>query len=163
VTKAGRTVGILLAVACTGCGRPEVVVEERTDETELVVEAVLRYEMGQFLGDVEPPVLACLEVSTEDGSDDPSAALLGRIQYSGKAVGRSECRVEPDGVVHEASGQPAVLIGAGPILWKDAGEVRVAGRYYRSSVSSALPTYRAVRETEGWVCLGPVIEGLPVQ
>jgi hypothetical protein len=138
-------------------------VGQRVDgQAESILEAVFVHQLRQFVETEESPVRVCVEISSRSGPTDPSPELLSRIRHPGGVVRRSECEVGAEGVVHRASGEPAVLIAAGPITWEAQDEATVPGRYFRSPASSALPVYSVVRETEGWVCLGPVIEGLPL-
>jgi hypothetical protein len=73
----------------------------------------------------------------------------------------SGCRTGRDGVT-TAAGEPAMVLGVGPIDWLRDDDALVRGRYFRTAAASASPLYRVVLENGRWRCLGPVIEGLPL-
>ncbi|HZN58471.1 MAG TPA: hypothetical protein VFD71_10395, partial [Planctomycetota bacterium] len=57
---------------------------------------------------------------------------------------------------------PAALLTSGPVRWIAADEAEVRGGFVRVRSSSQRPVYRVVREAERWVCLGPVVTGMPL-
>lgn len=57
---------------------------------------------------------------------------------------------------------PAALLTSGPIRWVAADEAEVGGGFTRSRASSSRPLYRVVHEAGRWVCLGPVVTGMPL-
>ena len=57
---------------------------------------------------------------------------------------------------------PAALLTSGPIRWIAADEVEVAGGFARTKSSTSRPTYRVVRDGGRWVCLGPIVTGMPL-
>jgi hypothetical protein len=50
-----------------------------------------------------------------------------------------------------------VILTAGVVERLGSDEARVRVAYFRSSLRSALPTYRVVREDGAWVSLGPIL------
>jgi hypothetical protein len=68
-----------------------------------------------------------------------------------------------DGEVYLAGSRvPAALLTSGPIRWIADDEAEVRGGFTRTRSSSLRPLYRVVRDGGRWVCLGPVVTGVPL-
>jgi len=136
----------------------------RTLRTEAVLEAVLRYQLDQLAGPSVPGSAApvCLEVVDGSGPGDPSARMLRRIGRIADVRAISACSVDDRRPRVTSTGEAAVVLGAGPVTWVRRDEARVRGLYLRTPASFARPEYRVVRERRRWVCLGPIVEGLPL-
>lgn len=149
----------ILAVACSA-GGGETAPEDRPATREAIQAAVVRYQYRQFVkGDDATAV--CLSVLANGEMGDPSSRLLRRLRDLPGIRPGSDCESRGDGVAVRETGEPAVRLTVGAISWKGDDDVQVAATYHRSHYSSARPTYRVVREREGWISLGPVMQ-LPV-
>ena len=150
---------VALSLACSSGG--ETAPRDPVVVREAIQAAVVRYQYRQFVYGTGETLAVCLSVQAEGRLTDPSARLLRRLKDLPGLKPGSECAVQADGAVVRASGQPAMRLTVGTITWQHADDVRVEATYDRGRFSSARPTYRVVREPEGWVSLGPVMQ-LPV-
>jgi hypothetical protein len=152
--NAGRVLAALLGLTGLACSLG-------TQKRDAVLGAVLAYELTQFADPGRPVV--CLQTNDGRQTLDPSPEVMADLARHATVHNASACRVEPSGVTVAASREPAVLLSAGPIDWVAEHEAQVAGAYVRSAASAARPTYRVVRGEGGrWVCLGPIVKGLPL-
>ncbi|HEX6740144.1 MAG TPA: hypothetical protein VF310_17820 [Vicinamibacteria bacterium] len=153
---------VVLAAAALACssGSGEATVHPAT-QREAIVAAVVRYQYRQFVYDTGEKLALCLTVEGEDGPGDPGPRLLKRLKSLPGLRPGSECSSDGEQVVVTETGAPALRLTVGAIQWKGSDDVQVASAYYRSAFSQARPTYRVVREHDGWVSLGPVMQ-LPV-
>jgi len=148
-----------LALACSsGSGAATA---DPAVQREAIAAAVVRYQYRQFVYGTGEKLALCLSVQGDDGPADPSPRLLKRLRTVPRLRPGSECSSLDDQVVVTETGEPAVRLTVGAISWKRSDEVQVDAAYYRSEYSQARPTYRVVREHDGWVSLGPVMQ-LPV-
>ena len=68
-----------------------------------------------------------------------------------------------DGEVYLAGSRvPAALLTSGPIRWIADDEAEVRGGFTRTRSSSRRTVYRVVHDGGRWVCLGPVVTGVPL-
>jgi hypothetical protein len=151
--------GLTLAVAALACssGSGEATVDPGV-QREAIAAAVVRYQYRQFVYDSGEKLALCLSVEGDDGPADPSPRLLKRLRSLPRLRPGSECSEgEGEQVVVTETGEPAVRLAVGAISWKLSDDVRVEAAYYRSPWSQARPTYRVVRDHDGWVSLGPVM------
>ena len=68
--------GVIAALAASACGSSVPVAQQAKAEGEPILEAVLVYQVSQFVEAEEPPVPVCLEINGDAGPMDPSADLL---------------------------------------------------------------------------------------
>jgi hypothetical protein len=50
-----------------------------------------------------------------------------------------------------------ITLVAGPIQWISDSEIRVKGMYRQRTGAGAAPSYRVVRESGRWTCVGPIL------
>jgi len=132
--------------------------------SEAVLEAVVLYQLAQFAepdGSGGPPPV-CLEIVDARGPGDPGSRLLRRVRKLADVRAISECTVVDQRATVSATGEAAIVLGAGPVVWVSRDEAKVRGHYRKTPTSFARPVYRVVLERRRWVCLGPIIEGTPL-
>ena len=152
-----RVFSFVVAAAGLGCGRPTTAPAD--DAASLVHAAVLRYEAKHFLGEERMPICVAIHGS----ADRVGARVREALQPTLLDVRLSEACAIVDGDVYLAGSRvPAALLSSGPIRWIAADEAEVSGGFTRARSSSQRPVYRVVREAERWVCLGPIVTGLPL-
>lgn len=146
-----------LAFAATvGGGRPPA---PESDVASLVHAAVLRYEAKQFLSEERLPMCVAIHGSS-DGID---ARVREALHLTLPDVRSSEACAIVDGEVYLAGSRvPAALLTSGPIRWIADDEAEVRGGFRRIRSSTQRPVYRVVRDGGRWVCLGPVVTGVPL-
>jgi hypothetical protein len=145
-----------LTLACSAGG--ETATPDGPVQREAIQAAVIRYQYRQFVYGTGEALAVCLSVEADGQMRDPGDRLLKRLQRLPGLRRGSECEVrEDDSVVVRASGEPAVRLTVGRITWAHPDDVRVEASYERTRFSTARPTYRVVREHDGWISLGPII------
>ena len=151
-------VSFAMAAAALACGVPAAPPPD-DHAASLVHAAVLRYEAKQFLA--EEPVPMCVTVvGSEAGMD---ARVRAALHPTLPDVRPSDACAIVEGDVYLAGSRvPAALLTSGPIRWIAADEAEVGGGFTRSRASSSRPLYRVVHEAGRWVCLGPVVTGMPL-
>jgi hypothetical protein len=147
----------LVAVAAgVACSRPPA---SEGDVTSLVHAAVLRYEAKQFLSEDDLPTC----VSIHGSPDGMDARVREALHPTLPGLRSAEACAVVDGDVYLAGSRvPAALLISGPIRWIAEDEAEVHGGFTRTRSSSRRPLYRVVREGGRWVCLGPVVTGVPL-
>jgi hypothetical protein len=150
---------VALSLACSTGG--ETAPRDPAVVREAIQAAVVRYQYRQFVYGTGESLAVCLSVQEKGQMGDPGDRLLRRLKNLPGLKRGSECALEANGFVVRATGAPAVRFTVGAITWQHADDVRVQATYDRGRFSSARPIYRVVREPEGWVSLGPVMQ-LPV-
>jgi hypothetical protein len=148
-------VAALLAggLACRHASAPEA------DVASLVHAAVLRYEAKQFMAEERLP--AC--VAIHGASDGSLSSLRDALRPSLPDVRPAEACAIVDGEVFlTGSRAPAALLSSGPIRWIADDEAQVTGGFARTRWSTTRSTYRVVLDGGRWVCLGPVVTGVPL-
>ena len=153
----GITAGVVAAVtAGLACGRSPA--PSPDDSAPLVHAAVIRYQAKQFLADERVPL--CVAIQGAGGTD---ARVRDALRPTVPDVRSAEACVIVDGDVYLAGSRvPAVLLTSGPIRWIAEDEAEVRGGFTRTRSSSQRPVYRVVRDGGRWVCLGPVVTGVPL-
>jgi hypothetical protein len=153
----GITAGVVAAVtAGFGCGRSPAPPPD--DSAPLIHAAVLRYQAKQFLSEERLPLCVALH-----GSTGVEARVRDALQPTVPDVRAAEACVIVDGDVYLAGSRvPAALLTSGPIRWIAEDEAEVRGGFTRTRSSSQRPVYRVVRDGGRWVCLGPVVTGVPL-
>jgi hypothetical protein len=102
--------------------------------------------------------------SVDPALDDASfRALREHFASDGVAVWRADqCDLTSEDVVLAGSRRAAALVQSGPVEPIGADEAHVRGGFRRRGRTPTRPTYRVVREGGRWVCLGPIITGVPL-
>jgi hypothetical protein len=153
LSRAWTLVALAAAVACSSPPAPD------GDAASLVHAAVLRYEAKQFLSEDHLPTCVAIQGSP-DGTDarvrDALHPMLPNIRFA------EACAVVDGDVYLAGSRVPAALLTSGPIRWIADDEAEVRGGFTRTRSSSHRPLYRVVRDGGRWVCLGPVVTGMPL-
>jgi hypothetical protein len=125
----------------------------------LIHAAVLRYEAKQCMSEERLPT--CIRIQGQAG--EIVAAVRDALHQSLPDIRSAEaCAIVEGDVFLAGSRVPAALLTSGPIRWIADDEVQVAGGFARTKSSTRRPTYRVVRDGGRWVCLGPVVTGLPL-
>ena len=155
----GITAGVVAAVtAGLGCARSPAPPATSDDSAPLVHAAVIRYQAKQFLSEERLPLCVAIQ-----GSAGVEARVRDALQPTVPDVRSAEACVIVDGDVYLAGSRvPAVLLTSGPIRWIAEDEAEVRGGFTRTRSSSQRPVYRVVRDGGRWVCLGPVVTGVPL-
>jgi len=147
---------VLACATAMACRHPAAL---EGDVAPLIHAAVLRYEAKQFMAGERLPT--CIRIHGHAG--ESVAAVRDALHQSLPDVRAAEACAIVEGDVYLAGSRvPAVLLTSGPIRWIAADEVEVAGGFERTRSSTSRPTYRVVREGARWVCLGPVVTGVPL-
>ena len=147
-----------VAAAGLGCGRAPAA-PPAEDTASLVHAAVLRYQARQFLSEDRLPMC----VSIQGAPDGTEARVREALHPTLPDARSSDSCALVDGDVYLAGSRvPAALLTSGPIRWIAADEAEVDGGFTRSRSSSSRPVYRVVHEAGRWVCLGPVVTGMPL-
>lgn len=151
-----RTWAHVALAASVACRRPPA---PEGDVAALVHAAVLRYEAKQFLSEDRLPMCVAIEGSP-DGTD---ARVQEALHSTLPGIRLAEACAVVDGEVYLAGSRvPAALLTSGPIRWIADDEAEVQGGITRTRSSSRRPLYRVVRDGGRWVCLGPVVTGMPL-
>ena len=147
---------VLAFAAAMACGPPPAA---EGDVAPLIHAAVLRYEVKQFMSGERLPT--CIRIQGHAG--EILARVRDALNQSLPDIRSAEACAIVEGDVYLAGSRvPAALLTSGPIRWIAADEVEVAGGFARTRSSTSRPTYRVVREGRRWVCLGPVMTGIPL-
>jgi len=151
-----RAWALVALVAGLSCSRPPA---PEGDAASLVHAAVLRYEAKQFLPEDGLPTCVAIHGSP-DGMD---ARVREALHPTLPGLRSAEACAVVDGEVYLACSRvPAALLTSGPIRWIADDEAEVRGGFTRTRSSSLRPLYRVVRDGGRWVCLGPVVTGVPL-
>lgn len=151
-----RAWALVALAASVSCRRPPA---PEGDAVSQIHAAVLRYEAKQFLSEDRLPTCVAIQGSP-DGTD---ARVHEALHPTLPDIRSAEACTIVDGEVYLAgSREPAALLTSGPIRWIADDEAEVAGGFTRSRSSSRRPLYRVVRDGGRWVCLGPVVTGMPL-
>ena len=156
----GGVIAAVVAIVAAGLGcRGPAAAPTADDTASLVHAAVLRFEAKHFLGEERMPMC----VGIQGSADEVGARVREALRPTLPDVRSSEACEIVDGDVYLAQSRvPAALLTSGPIRWIAADEAEVGGGFTRARSSSQRPVYRVVREAERWVCLGPIVTGLPL-
>jgi hypothetical protein len=151
--RAWALVAFAAGVACSRPPAPE------SDVVPLIHAAVLRYEAKQFLS--EDPLPTCVAIhGSPEGTD---ARVRETLHPTLPGIRSAEACTVVDGDVYLAGSRvPATLLTSGPIRWIADDEAEVTGGFTRTRSSTRRPVYRVVRDGGRWVCLGPVVTGVPL-
>jgi len=148
---------VLVFAACMACAHPPA---PEGDVAPLIHAAVLRYEAKQFLSGERLPT--CIRIQGHAG-DEILAGVRDVLNQTLPDIRSAEaCAIVEGDVYLSGSRVPAVLLTSGPIRWIADDEVQVDGGFARTKSSTSRPTYRVVRDGGRWVCLGPVVTGMPL-
>jgi hypothetical protein len=151
-----RAWALVALAAGAACSRPPA---PEGDVASLVHAAVLRYEAKQFLSEDRLP--ACFAIQGAPGGLDDRVREALHPALPG--IRPAEACAVVDGEVYLAGSRvPAALLTSGPIRWIAADEAEVHGGFTRTRSSSQRPVYRVVHDGGRWVCLGPVVTGVPL-
>ena len=151
--RAWALVTLAAGVACSRSPAPE------GDATSLVHAAVIRYEARQFLSEERLPTCVAIHGS----SDRLDARVREALQPGMPDIRSADACAIVDGEVYLAGSRvPAALLTSGPIRWIADDEAEVTGGFTRTRSSTRRPVYRVVRDGGRWVCLGPVVTGVPL-
>ncbi len=162
LTKDARTIGpvalLLLVSGASACGRGV-----STQEILAVREAALREQVAYWLGDHarESGVVICLAVQDGKGWRGLDGSFLDTSRDRLAVRPAEQCEAEPAGAVERATSKAALILRAGTVTWVSEAEAVVEVEYFRSAGASGRRRYRVVREEDGWVCLGQVIDMAP--
>ena len=155
-TSCARAWLAAMLVAGPACGRPPA---PEGDVASQVHAAVLRYEAKQLMPEESLP--ACIAIHGATGGI--VASLREALHVSLPDVRPAEACAIVDGEVFLAGSRvPAALLSSGPIRWIADDEAQVTGGFARTRWSTVRSTYRVVRDGGRWVCLGPVVTGVPL-
>ena len=124
--------------------------------------AVLKYEVRQFLANEKelPVCVSSLDPSLDDAS---FREMREHFASNGVAIWRADqCDLTSEDVLLASSRRAAALVQSGPVEHVGADEAHVRGGFRRQGRTLTRPTYRVVREAGRWVCLGPIITGVPL-
>jgi hypothetical protein len=147
---------LAFAAAAMACGPPPA---PEGDVAPLIHAAVLRYEAKQFMSGERLPI--CIRIHGHAG--EIVAGVRDALNQTLPDIRSAEACAIVEGDVYLAGSRvPAVLLTSGPIRWIADDEVQVAGGFARTKSSTSRPTYRVVRDGGRWVCLGPVVTGVPL-
>jgi hypothetical protein len=147
---------VLAFAAGLSCGHPPA---PDGDVAPLIHAAVLRYEAKQFMSGERLPT--CIRIHGQAGAI--VAGIRDALTPSLPDIRSAEACATVEGDVYLAGSRvPAALLTSGPIRWIAADEVEVAGGFARTKSSTSRPTYRVVRDGGRWVCLGPIVTGVPL-
>jgi hypothetical protein len=148
------TIAVLLAGLA--CRHPPAA---EGDVASQVHAAVLRYEAKQLMAEERLP--ACVAIHGSGGGVEPG--LREALQPSLPDVRPAEACAVVDGEVFLAGSRvPAALLSSGPIRWVADDEAQVTAGFARTRWSTVRSTYRVVRDGGRWVCLGPIMTGVPL-
>ena len=151
--RASCVLAFAAAMACAHPPAPE------GDVAPLIHAAVLRYEVTQFLSGERLPT--CIQIQGHAG--EIVAGVRDALNQSLPDIRSAEACAIVEGDVYLAGSRvPAALLTSGPIRWIAADEVEVAGGFTRTKSSTSRSTYRVVRDGGRWVCLGPIVTGVPL-
>lgn len=151
-----RAWAVVAFAAGLACRRPPA---PEGDATSLVHAAVIRYEARQFLSEERLPTCVAIHGSP-DGID---ARVREALQPTLPGTRPAQACAVVDGEVYLAGSRvPAALLTSGPIRWIADDEAEVRGGFTRTRSSSSRPLYRVVLDGGRWVCLGPVVTGVPL-
>jgi hypothetical protein len=155
--RAWPVIGAVIALAASvACSRPPA---PEGDAASLVHAAVLRYEAKQFLSEEPLPTCVAIQGSPE-GMD---TRVRETLHPTLPGIRSAEACTVVDGDVYLAGSRvPAALLTSGPIRWIADDEAEVTGGFTRTRSSSRRPLYRVVHDGGRWVCLGPVVTGMPL-
>jgi hypothetical protein len=159
-----RCLPVLLLGALFFAGRPRVSgAGEDADRAReaSVLEAVFRQQLREHLDATERArgTVVCVAVDPGGAAQSPSREFMARLAGERSVRRAAECDARPSGAVEATTLRPAIIVTAGPIDWIADDEAWVAVSYFRSARWSALRRYRVVREREGWVSLGILLDG----
>ena len=147
--RASAILTLLAALtACSGATTDGLKPVDREAESALIIEQVFRYAIHQFAPKGSAGGALCLAVREGASLTDPVPSIMDRLR-NGQVQPRSSCTTAP------------TLI-AGPIEWLRDDEVKVKGGYARAPEGEVRLVYRVVRESGGWVCLGPIVSSDPL-
>ncbi len=152
-------VGLLLLVSgASACGRGF-----SSREVLAVREAALKEQVAYWLGDHarESGVVICLAVQDGKGWRGLDGAFLDLSRDRLAVRPAEQCETAPDGAVERATSRAALILRAGTVTWVSTTEAVVEVEYFRSAAASGRRRLRVVREEDGWVCLGQVIDVAP--
>jgi len=147
---------VLAFAAGLACGHPP---PTEDDAAPLIHAAVLRYEAKQFLSGERLPI--CIRIHGRAGAI-VAGVRNALIQTLPDIRSAEACAIVEGDVYLAGSRVPAALLTSGPIRWIATDEVEVGGGFARTKSSTRRPTYRVVRDGGRWVCLGPVVTGVPL-
>ena len=151
-----RTAVLVALAAGVACGRPPA---PESDVTPLIHAAVVRYEAKQFLSEERLPTCIAIHGAPE-GMDARVREVLHPTLPGTRPA--QACAVVDGEVYLAGSRVPAALLTSGPIRWIADDEAEVRGGFTRTRSSSSQPLYRVVLDGGRWVCLGPVVIGMPL-
>jgi hypothetical protein len=147
---------ILAFASAMACRHPPAL---EGDVAPLIHAAVLRYEARQFMSGERLPT--CIRIHGHAG--EIVGVVRDALHQSLPDIRSAEACAIVEGDVYLAGSRvPAALLTSGPIRWIAADEVEVAGGFARTRSSTSRPIYRVVRDGGRWVCLGPVVTGVPL-
>jgi hypothetical protein len=152
-TRVCLLAALVIDLGCRHAPAPE------GDVASLVHAAVLRYEAKQLMSEERLP--ACVAIHGSSGGID--SRLREALHPSLPDVRPADACAIVDGEVFLAGSRvPAALLSSGPIRWIADDEAQVTGGFARTRWSTLRSTYRVVRDAGRWVCLGPVVTGVPL-
>jgi len=144
---------VLAGVASVGSGA-----EDREQETAVLV-AVFRQQIHEHIDATEKArrTVLCLAIDPGGAAQSPSREFMARLAGEPSVRRAAECDSRPEGAVEATTRRPAIIVTAGPIEWVADDEAWVAVSCFRSASWSWHRRYRVVRESEGWISLGPIL------
>jgi hypothetical protein len=152
--------GVLVAMGCAAWAAPQPAAERGGDE---VIEAAFRQQASYWLNEDarKQRTVVCLAIEREGVAESVEADYLQRFRALPELRRAAQCEARPRGAVERETGRPAVLLVAGELRWIAPDEAWVSVRHFRSQLSSGVRTYRVVRESSRWICLGPILKLSP--
>jgi hypothetical protein len=106
-------------------------------------------------------LVLCLAVDPGGAPQSVSREFLRRFRTERSVRRGAECEARSTGAITLAPRGPAIIVTAGPIEWVAADEAWVTVSRFPNREAARRWQYRVVRETAGWVCLGPIIKQAP--
>jgi hypothetical protein len=148
---------LVAAAACLLVGG--VVFAEDVALEAAVFEAAFRQQIAEHLDATERArgTVFCLAIDPGGAPQSPSEAVMLRLSSKARIRRAVECEPRATGAVESMTLRPAIIVTVGPIDWVAEDDAHVAVFYFRSARMSAHRTYRVVKETTGWVSLGPIM------
>ena len=146
--------GVVLAVLAGSAAVAEDLAREAA-----VFEAAFRQQIEEHLDATARAsgTVVCLAIDPGGAPQSPSQALILRLSGKARIRRASECEQRATGAVEVRTDRPAIIVTVGPIKWVAEDDAHVSVFYFRSARMSAYRTYRVVRESSGWVSLGPIM------
>ncbi len=133
-------------------------------DLEAIRLAVFRQQVPFWLAEHarESNVVVCLATEEKGVRRAVAEQYLSHVPGEPAVRTAQACDERASGAVELRTGRPAILLSVGEVVWKSPQEAWVKVWHYRTATVSGVRTQRVVREGAEWVCVGQIIEGVPV-